>query len=222
MDGQGSEKGSQVLDSDIPSKRFPKRAPDKLYWEDPDHDTHMPDRLLSDAMWNYELASRAAIDSPECRRATWASVLAAFAAFEAHVNDYCYRLVRSAGSDLGELERNVCDEKYSVLREGQFKREKKNYPLEDRYTFLYTYRHQEPLNKTTTEWRNYLEAKRIRDQLTHPKPPLASPSPDDAKQVIEAVQGMLRVLLKDPTYFNDLIASFESLQNWVQQTEGRF
>ena len=93
------------------------------------------------------------------------------------------------------------EEQETVLRDGFFVRQSRNYPIEERFLFFYHYLTGQKFDKSGIVWSRFKEAKKKRDTWTHPKPPFQTSGLQicDAQHAIEAVCGLLCALV-DPPY----------------------
>lgn len=113
-------------------------------------------------------------DQHTTRRYIRASIITAFAALEAFLNTMLY-LVDQA-DDLELVERAFVQEKRVELTEdGYFDiKGQKFSSIEEKIRFVHWRREGVRIPKGNAAWESFVEAKRLRDELVHPKPPVAS------------------------------------------------
>ncbi len=109
-------------------------------------------------------------DSHTMRRYIRAPIITAFAAVEALLNHLLFML--GEADDLELVERAFIEEKRVELTEdGYFDiKGQKFSSLEEKIRFVYWRREGVRIPKGNVVWESFVEAKRLRDELVHPKP----------------------------------------------------
>ncbi|MGA3323464.1 MAG: hypothetical protein ABSF45_03250 [Terriglobia bacterium] len=128
--------------------------------------------LFEDSEFFLEEAKKFQGEDPHVtRRYVRASIITAFAALEAFLNTMLYLL--DEGADLDLSERAFIQEKRVELTEdGYFDMKGQRYPsLEEKIRFMYWHREGIRLPKGNAAWQSFVDAKRLRDEIVHPKPP---------------------------------------------------
>jgi hypothetical protein len=142
-------------------------------------------QLLEEAKRFLEKAATAGTD-PERDAYVHASLLLAFAAFEAHINSIAEDFM--VRSDLPIPDRSVLSEKEFQLDEGKWSLTDRlrMYRLEDRLEHLQRTFSTAPLDKSQPYWSHLKEGIHLRNRLTHAKQ-LEPISPDQAAKAIAAI-----------------------------------
>lgn len=97
-----------------------------------------------------------------------AGILLSFSALEAHINAIADEQLLRDGLSLQD--RSILMERDIKFKNGQFELgDFKMYRLQDRIEFLCRRFGRTPLNKSDAYWSGFLEATRLRNNLTHPK-----------------------------------------------------
>jgi hypothetical protein len=129
--------------------------------------------LFEDSEFFLEEAKKLQGDDPHvARRYVRASIITAFAALEAFLNTMLYLL--DEGVDLDLSERAFIQEKRVELTEdGYFDMKGQRYSsLEEKIRFIYWHRGERiRLPKNNVAWQSFVNAKSLRDEIVHPKPP---------------------------------------------------
>ncbi|MGO9269779.1 MAG: hypothetical protein ACLQOO_05910 [Terriglobia bacterium] len=127
-------------------------------------------------------------DEHATRRYIRASIITAFAALEAILNTMLFLL--DQGAELELAERAFVQEKRVELTEdGYFDVRGQKFPsLEEKIRFLYWRIEGVRIPKGNVVWESFVEAKRLRDELVHPKPPKVSYS----KLTVRAAESCLK------------------------------
>jgi hypothetical protein len=151
--------------------------------------------LLEEAKRFLEKASES--KQPEAKRAfLHGALMLGFAGFEAHVNaiadDFLSR------SDLTAHERGLLAEHVVEMIDGEFRENNrlKMQRLEDRVQFLCRRYSKTPIDRTASYWGEFVDAARLRNNLTHPKgdPPAIGESA--VKRALKAIIELLNFLYK--------------------------
>jgi len=120
-----------------------------------------------------------------------AAVMVGFAAFEAHVNAIADDFLSRPDLDLHA--RGVLAEHVVELIDGEF-REKdslKIWRLEDRVLFLCRRFSRKPIDRRASYWSEFVEASKLRNSLTHPKPDPPAIEPTAASRALKAIIELL-------------------------------
>lgn len=199
------------LPPEIPKKRLPKYGGPILYQGRKNDDWWLPSTLTNDAVYFIEGAVQAGSDIDRLRYLRTA-LLTSFASLEAFLNQLAFAQRHHSLENLGTAERDVMEEKETVLRNGMFERRNKLYSTEERFLFFYHYFKQKKFDKGTSLWQGYLTAKELRDSCTHPKPPFdMSPLTQDAvEKSFDAIQRLLQVLIEPPYQWMKTLAERRS------------
>lgn len=146
--------------------------------------------LLEEAKCFLETATAAAAD--EAKKAfLHSALLLGFAAFEAHVNAISDDFL--ARQDLHPHERGVLAEHAVELMNGEFREKNtlKMQRLEDRVLFLCHRFSKKPIDRQASYWSEFVEALRLRNSLTHPRP---DPPTIGEKAVRRALTSIIELL----------------------------
>lgn len=127
------------------------------------------------------------------RRYVRAAVISAFAGLEALVNTFC-ELIAERG-DLELHERAFAQERrVELAEEGYFEiRGQRFYSLDDRLKFLHWRFKGLPISERAIVWKFFLEAKKLRNSLVHPKPGQVSYSGQTIRTAKSCVIAVFRV-----------------------------
>ena len=151
--------------------------------------------LYFDAIRHYESATLAKEQGGmhECDRFKRSAVLAAFAFFEAQLNQVAFGYAEAHQDLLGQIERDVLEEMETTLTaSGEIMRKKKFYSTESRFCFLTLFLTGSHFDRSGDLWQRFKNARRIRDTWTHPKPPFDTWSLglNEVRETIEVVRDM--------------------------------
>ncbi len=173
----------------MPERRKPQQTPgpalSKL------GDFTLPAAMYYDAIYFVEQARRSPESEPwQEKRHLRAALYSAFGFFEAQLNQVAFAHADTHVDALNEIERNVLEEKETVLDErGHLIRKVKFYPLEARFLFLTLFLSGQEFDRTNLLWDRFRRAKALRDSWTHPKPPF-----DFANLTVVNVEEAIKVL----------------------------
>jgi hypothetical protein len=126
-----------------------------------------------------------------------AALLVGFAAFEAHVNavadDFLVR------GDLNPHERGILAEHPVELIDGAFEERAtlKMHRLEDRVLFLCRRFSRKKIDRQTPQWCQFVEALRLRNSLTHPKPDPPVVEEDAIRNALGSIIELLNLIFKN-------------------------
>jgi hypothetical protein len=162
-------------------------------------DFMLPSAMYYDAIHHYKAAQSADAvnDSDACDRYKRAAIFAAFAFFEAQLNQIAFAYAEAHETVLGQIEKDVLEEMETVVDErGDILRKKKFYRTESRFTFLVYFLTGKDFDRSGPLWNRFLIARNLRDQYIHPKPPFDtwSLSLEDVHSTIEVVHDMFITL----------------------------
>lgn len=116
-----------------------------------------------------------------------AAILLGFSSLEAHVNAIADEQLLREGLSLQD--KSILMEKDVKFKNGRFELgEFKMYRLQDRIEFLCKRFGRTSLNKNDVYWAGFLEAAKVRNNLTHPK--------DDTEITEQAVEAAIRSILQ--------------------------
>lgn len=181
----------------MPDRRWPQQTPGVAQVEGrPDDDFTLPAALYWDAVAFLEQARRQTGENSRNARDRYlrAALYAAFASFEAALNQAAFAHATAHATVLGQIERDVLEERETVLGDqGQIIRRTKFYPLEARVSFLARFLAGREFERTTDLWARFRWAKQLRDTWTHPKPPFDTWSlgVEDVERVITTLKDVL-------------------------------
>jgi hypothetical protein len=193
----------------LAEKRRPQQTPGEAVSNyDPTDDFTLPACLYTDAVIFVEKARRAQARSKpleDVDRYLRAALLAGFAFFEARINQAAFGHASFHEVFLGQLERDVLEEKETTIDDrGMVLRKTKFYPLEARFLFITMFLSGRQFDTSTVLWSEFIEAKKLRDEWTHPKPPfdtwgLTLPKVEKAvRTLIEMLAELSRLMGLEP------------------------
>jgi hypothetical protein len=170
--------------------------------------------LLEEAKRFLEKATEA--PDPEGKKAfLHAALMLGFAAFEAHVNaiadDFLSR------EDLDPHERGVLAERAVELIDGEFKEKHllKIQRLEDRVLFICRRFSKTPIDRSAAYWSEFVDAARLRNNLTHPKADPPTVGEAEVKRALTALIELTNFIFvaiykkKLPAYNRGLISKLK-------------
>jgi hypothetical protein len=160
----------------------------------PNDDFTLPPALYWDAVYFVE---QARLNSGYTQdRFLRAALYAAFASFEATLNQAAFGHAAAHASVLGQIERDVLEERETIVDDrGHIVRRTKYYPLEARLSFLALFLSGQDFDRGTALWTRFREARQLRDEWTHPKPPFDTWSLT-VSQVEQAIATLKEVLVE--------------------------
>jgi hypothetical protein len=126
--------------------------------------------LFEDSKYFFLEAQKRAVHDEISERFIKASILLSWAAFEGWINKTSLDFAKSS-KELSTHEKAFLFEKRVSLEKGQFKISgaDKYESSESKLEFLLTTIAKSNLDKSTKHWQEFLEAKKVRDSLIHPK-----------------------------------------------------
>lgn len=178
-------------------RRKPQITPGPAYTKGkPNDDFTLCAALYHDAIALYEQA-RVDEDNGNAQAADRhkrSALLAIFSFFEAQINQVAFAHAEAHSSDLGEIERDVLEEKETVIDDqGNIVRRNKFYRTESRFSFLAYFLSGQDFDRSDEVWQRFCESRELRDTWTHPKPPFDtwSLTLDKVRMAIVSVRDML-------------------------------
>ncbi len=151
------------------------------------------EELLNDAKYFLQLA-RNHRNKDEVRARTYAraAIITTFAALESRINFHCWWIAEHGDVQPHE-EAFLREQRLELTRDGYFDIVgSRFYSLEDKIRFLHWHSKGEPIDTNGTLWKLFLNVKRVRDRLVHPKPEQASFS----QHMVESAKGCLIAVTK--------------------------
>ena len=158
--------------------------------------------LLRDAEWYCSQAETAKKGSSREVRFSTASVLFSFIAIESFINNMMYDFATLPPGMFTPHEQGFLAEKTVELAEsgagaGRFEvtNHRRYWSLENKIMFLVARFGGDTVDKGSTLWQEFVQAKDVRDRLTHPRKGSAvPPSPSDAQTVLDVAKQIVRLV----------------------------
>ncbi|MBI2856219.1 MAG: hypothetical protein HYX93_05165 [Chloroflexi bacterium] len=158
--------------------------------------------LLSDAEWFCNQAETAKEGSPSEARFSTASILFSFIAIESFINNMMSDFASLPPGMFTPYEQGFLAEKAVDLAEsganaGRFEvtNRKRYWSLETKVMFLVARFSGNTVDKGSTLWQKFEQAKDVRDLLTHPRKDTdAIPSPADARMTLEVARDIVQLV----------------------------
>lgn len=194
----------------------------------------LPVQLHQDAVVFYAVALKYdAVGGPHAagavRRYVRASVIAAFSALEARLNQAAFGHTVAHRQVLDAFVVDVLREyETAVDEQGHVYQRKRRMSLTTRLSFLTAFLSGQEFDRRTKLWRDLLDAVNLRDNYVHPKPPFSwDYAPAQAKDVIDTVTAVLvemsRLMDLEPMSWDgpveDLVAARDP--NWFDSISRR-
>jgi hypothetical protein len=154
-------------------KRKPQKAPGSALLSDNPVDLHLCPSLYYDSVYFLFQAKLTNLDYNISARYRRASLYSSFSFFEALLNQVAFAHAAAHKSKLTEIELDILEEKTSILDDNaHIVRKEKYYNMEDRFLFVYRFLTGKDFDKNTKLWSDFKIVRKIRNEWTHPKPPL--------------------------------------------------
>ena len=159
-------------------KRKPQKTPGSAILSDDYYvDLNLCPSLYYDSVYFLFLGKQTNLDNIICARYKRASLFSSFSFFEALLNQIAFAHAAAHKSKLTEIELDILEEKTSVLDDNvHIVRKEKYYNMEDRFLFVYRFLTGKDFDKNNELWSDFKKVRKIRNEWTHPKPPLDTDS----------------------------------------------
>lgn len=140
-----------------------------------DDDFTLPAAIYHDSIAFYVLAVKHA-ELGDCQasdRFNRAALSAIFSFYEALLNQIAFAYAEAHSDKLDQITRDVLEEKETRINEkGEVARYTKFYLTEARLSYLSLFLTGKDVNRADQVWKNYRDARALRDKWVHPKPPV--------------------------------------------------
>lgn len=155
-------------------KRKPQKTPGVASLSDDFYiDLHLCPSIYYDSVHFLFLGKQNNLNDNISARYKRASLFSSFSFFEAFLNQSAFGHAAAHKSKLTEIELDILEEKTSVLDDNaHIVRKEKYYNMEDRFLFVYRFLTGKDFDKNTKLWSDFKKVRKIRNEWTHPKPPL--------------------------------------------------
>ncbi len=178
----------------MPQKRTPQKTPGDARYTSSENDNFMlPSILYQESIYFYY---KAKTNEKKLNRYLRASLYCASSFVEATLNQIAYAHSQAHAANLGQIEKDVLEEyKTTIDDKGDVIRKSKFYSLESRLSFLTQFLSGKRFDKSGTLWQKFIQAKKLRDYWTHPKPPFDTDNLK-LKDVKNAIKTFREVLIE--------------------------
>ena len=155
-------------------KRKPQKTPGEAVLQEEDIylDLHLCPSLYYDAVFFLFQAKKRDLDEDVRNRNKRAALLTSFSFFEAFLNQIAFGHAAAHKIKLSDFELDVLEERTSILDRGDIVRKEKFYNMEDRFLFVYRFLTGKDFKKNSKLWSDFKKVRKLRNEWTHPKPPL--------------------------------------------------